>query len=266
MNSIFIPHHQPSVISDPREGSFHFPSSPVTTKRPTILQFFLYPIRAVWRNQFNSTLLKSCSKFRRICSFVINKPLNSFHLIILTSLGNVRFIKCIFNQGDFRRGRRVQVVPQRNSLAACHHHPLRTHSTFGLSDAEPPFLAEAKLPSANVSDQSNCPFSSSSDRNALQAISHASLSSHSCKRLQHVEGEGYCSGKSFQRAPLRRTHRIPSKQRRLETRRRPFICSGSIRNGAIISHCLSVNSLFNLFAGRESSFVIADSPLINLYL
>lgn len=62
-----------------------------------------------------------------------------------------------FNQPDFVLGRRVQVVSQRKTLAVCHHHPLRTLSTFGCTHAVPPFLAGAKRPSAKVSAQSSWP-------------------------------------------------------------------------------------------------------------
>jgi hypothetical protein len=170
----------------------------------------------------------------------------------------------LFDQFHFCRGCRIQVVPQRNSFAACHHHPLRTLSTFGFSNAEPPFLAGAKLPSANVSVQSNCPFSSSSERNDLHAFNHIPFSSHSANRRQHVAGDGYPEGRSFQRAPLLRTHNIPSKQRRFEIRLRPFWGLHSSRNADIFSHCLSVSSVLNRFAARESSFIKCRLSVLNL--
>ena len=45
--------------------------------------------------------------------------------------------------------------------------------------------------------------------------SQTSCSSHSCRRRQQVDGLGYSSGKSCQRAPVRKIHRIPSKHGRL---------------------------------------------------
>src|SRR5262249_52690041 len=117
-------------------------------------------------------------------------------------------------------------------------------SAFGFSDAGPPFLAGAKLPSAKVSSQSIRPCSSSSSRNARQIESQTSCSSQSRNRRQQVLGEGYCAGRSFQRAPLRSTQRMPSKQRRSSTRRRPpsgdRLALGS--NGSILRQCSSVSS------------------------
>ena len=52
---------------------------------------------------------------------------------------------------------RFQEVSQRNTLAVCHPHPLRTFAFLGLADTGPPFLAGAKLPSAKFSAQWSCP-------------------------------------------------------------------------------------------------------------
>lgn len=253
---MIIPYNQPSKITEPGNGAFNFPSPSISSQRPSILSFLFSSIRLVRDNQFYSSSRKSKSQRVGIGSFIVNQTLDPASRSSWSSSRNKNGIQCFFNQRDFRRGRRVQVVPQRNSLAICHHHPLRTLSTFGLSDAEPPFLADEKLPSAKVSAHFNWPRSSSSAKNDRQASNQTSCSSHSCNRLQQVDGDGYWGGKSFHRAPLRRTHRIPSKQRRADIRRLPFrSLSDDSRKGAIFSHCLSVNSLRNRLAGRESSFV-----------
>jgi hypothetical protein len=72
-------------------------------------------------------------------------------------------------------------------------------------------------------------------------------SSQSRKRRQQVLGEGYRSGKSFHRAPLRSTQRIPSKQGRLAIGLGPPNAEplGNGNSGAINAHCASViNSTF----------------------
>ena len=205
MNVTIISHNQLSVISDPRNCSFHFPPTFITPKRSTVLRFLFPTIRAMRSNQLYAALLKPLSQLIRICGFIVNQTLHAFAWTTNSFTRHGHLIQGLFNQRDFRGGRRVQVVPQRNSLAVCHHHPLRTLSAFGFSDAEPPFLAGAKLPSAKVSAHFNWPRVSSSARNALQALSQTSLSSHSCNLRQQVEGDGYHGGKSFHRAPLRRT-------------------------------------------------------------
>jgi hypothetical protein len=142
------------------------------------------------------------------------------------------------------RGRTGKLNSQRNTLAACHHHPLRTLSAFGLSDACAPFFAGAKEPSAKVSSQFRRPESSSSPRNFRQMLSHTSSSSQSLSLRQQVLGDGYCAGRSFQRAPDRSTHKIPSKQRRSSARRRPPAAERLTlgNKGSIFFHCSSVSS------------------------
>ena len=89
------------------------------------------------------------------------------------------------------------------------------------SDTAAPFFAGAKLPSRNDSLHCNCWHSFNSLRNAPQMFNHTPCSSQSRSRRQQVEGCGYFSGKSCQRAPLRRIHRIPSRTRRLSIHGRP---------------------------------------------
>jgi hypothetical protein len=129
-------------------------------------------------------------------------------------------------------------------LAVDHHHPLRALAAFGRPDAEPPFLAGAKLPSAKHSDQSNWPFSSNWPRKARQTSNQTPCSSQSRSRLQQVLGEGYFLGKSCQQAPVRSIQRIPSRTGRFSTGFRPPLRDrlnlGS--SGSILAHCSSVNS------------------------
>jgi hypothetical protein len=138
----------------------------------------------------------------------------------------------------------VKVVSQRNTLAVDHHHPLRPLAPLGFSNSAAPFLAGAKLPSRNDSLQSNCLRSFNSLKNARQIFSQTSCSSQSRSRRQHVAGDGNSSGKSCQRAPLRRIHKMPSSTLRSSARGRPprgrFGNFGS--KGWIFSHWASVNS------------------------
>ena len=120
-------------------------------------------------------------------------------------------------RADFRRGCRTKVVSQRNTRAVDHHHPLRPLAPLGFSDSVAPFFAGAKLPSRNDSLHFSCWRSFNSLRNARQIASQTPCLSQSRSRRQHVEGCGYFSGRSCQRAPLRRIHRIPSRTRRFRS-------------------------------------------------
>jgi hypothetical protein len=92
--------------------------------------------------------------------------------------------------------------------------------------------------------QFNCCRSFNSARNALHTRSQMPCSSHLRSRRQHVEGDGNSLGKSCQRAPLRRIHKMPSSTLRFAAGglppRRCFGGGGS--KGSIFCHCASVNS------------------------
>ena len=83
----------------------------------------------------------------------------------------------------------------------------------------------------------------SSARNARQILSQTPCSSQSRSLRQQVAGEGNSSGKSCQRAPLRRIHKMPSSTLRSEARGRPPRRRerGRGSKGRIFSHWASVN-------------------------
>ena len=148
-----------------------------------------------------------------------------------------------FRKFDFRRRGRSQVLSQRNTLAIDHQHPLCTVAPLGLSDPGAPFFAEAKLPSINASLQSRCPFRFNSPKNVRQIVGQTPRCSQSCKRRQHVAGEGYSTGRSCHLAPLRAIHRIPSSTRRLSAQGRPprRLLGNRGSKGAIFFRCFSVS-------------------------
>src|SRR6202795_3409164 len=148
-----------------------------------------------------------------------------------------------FRECDFPRGCRVRGDSQRNTAAVDHLHPLRPLAPLGFSDSAAPFFAEAKLPSRNDSLHFNCWRWFNLPRNDRQMFNQMPRSSQSRSRRQHVEGCGNFSGRSCQRAPLRRIHRIPSSTRRFSIHGRPPLrCLGGFgRKGAIFFHCASVS-------------------------
>src|SRR6266704_410948 len=148
-----------------------------------------------------------------------------------------------FRKPRLVRGCRTKVLSQRKGLAVDHHHPLRALAPLGFSDSSAPFLAGAKLPSRKDSLHCNCFRSLSSARNARQILSQTPCSSQSRSLRQQVAGEGNSSGKSCQRAPLRRIHKMPSSTLRSEARGRPPRRRepGRGSKGRIFSHWASVN-------------------------
>ena len=240
---LFVSHNQPSEVCDPGDGAFHLPSPLVASQFSAVLRRRLTAVGLVRADQIDAAFVQATSQRIRIGGFVIDQP-RGLAPGPPTTPGHRYTLQRRFNQRRFVRGRRGELNSQRKTLAACHHHPLRTFSAFGFSDAGTPFFAGANEPSAKVSSQSSRPCSSSSPRKRRQMSSQTSCSSQSRSLRQQVLGEGYLAGRSFHRAPDRSTQMIPSRHARFSAEGRPprldRFTTGS--NGSIFFHCSSVSS------------------------
>src|SRR5712692_3796589 len=257
-----VAHHQAAEVSEPGVGAFDDPATPVPPQRSAILRRRFLAVGAMRRDQFDSAPCQPLAQRIAIVGFVGDHPhrfLPRTPCTMTPTYADRRERR--FREADFRRGCRVKVVSQRNTLAVDHHHPLRPLAPLGFSDSGAPFFAGAKLPSRNDSLQSNCSRSFNSLRNARQMFSQTPCSSQSRNRRQQVEGCGYFSARSCQRAPLRRIHKIPSSTRRLSVHGRPPLgCGGgSGSKGAIFCHCASVSN------GRDRA-IGPPSALLNLLI
>ena len=254
-SNIMIPANNKSAeISQPRKSPLNFIATPITPHLASIIILLSLVIAPVRANQFNAFIGQTFTQRVAVIAPIGNQPPGIFSRSAAGFAWYSDIVQRFFEERNFVRGRRVQVVSQRNTLAVDHHHPLRSLAAFGLSDAKAPFFAGAKLPSANASLQSNCPRWSSSERKARHASSQMSNSSQSLSRLQQVDGLGNCFGKSAQGAPVRSIQRIPSNTLRLSAQGLPprfdFLCFGN--KGSIFSHCSSVN--FHLVLAIKNPF------------
>jgi NAD(P)-dependent dehydrogenase (short-subunit alcohol dehydrogenase family) len=138
----------------------------------------------------------------------------------------------------------------RNTLAVDHHHALRTFPATCFADCRAPFFAVMKVASRKASSQSSNRRWSNIDSSLCQAASQIPSSSHIRSRRQQVEPSGYCSGRSRHLAPVRSTHRIPSRHERFEAQGRPrpsLRRLGSGNRGSTIFHWTSLNSTSRFF-------------------
>jgi len=255
-DNITIPSdNESATISQPGKSPLDLITTSITPHFAAIIVFLLFVVAPVRANHIDTPLFQSLTKPIAIISLVGNQAFGIFSGSASTFARHSDIIQRLFEQLDFRRGRRVQVVSQRNTLAVDHHHPLRALAPFGWADTFAPFFAGAKEPSTNASDQSNCPRWSSSARNVRQASSQISCCSHNFKRRQQVEGLGYCLGKSAQGAPVRRIQSIPSNTLRLSAQGLPPYADslGFGSNGSIFSHCDCV-SLHRSLAIEKTPF------------
>jgi hypothetical protein len=259
-----VAHHQSSEVAQPSEGAFYCPASPVSPERPSVLRRGLAPILAVRGDQLDAACCQVPPQRVTVVTPVGNQALR----LLPGTPGSVPSPypdrrERRLDELDFRRGRRVKVVSQRNTRAVDHHHPLRALAPLGFSDSAAPFFAGAKLPSRNASLQFNCWRSFNSLRNARQISSQTSCSSQSRSRRQQVEGDGNSSGKSCQRAPLRRIHKIPSSTLRSSAGGRPPRGRGGRwgSKGRIFSHWLSVsNRPYRAIGPPSGAVLFRDSP------
>src|SRR5215469_3624236 len=210
-----VAHDQSAKIAEPSQGAFHLPTTAVPAMRcdqldPACGQPFAQRIAVV------STIGDHPQGFLAWPSSAMTP-------------GYANRRERFFREPRFVRGGRVKLLSQRKTLAVDHHHPLRAFATLGFSDLRAPFLAGAKLPSRN---------------DARQMVSQMPCSSQSRSRRQQVAGEGNSSGKSCQRAPLRKIHKMPSRTLRSFAGGRPpcrdLRTGGS--KGRIFSHWASVSS------------------------
>jgi hypothetical protein len=264
-----VAHHQTAKIPEPGVGAFDDPSSPVAPQRSAILRRGPDAILLVRADQFDPALPQALAQRIAVVCFVGDHPQRflPWTTCVMTppyaDRGERRF-----REFDFRRGCRVKVLSQRKTAAVDHHHPLRPLAPLGFSDSAAPFFAEAKLPSRNDSLHFNCWRSFNSLRNVRQMLNQTPRSSQSRSRRQHVEGCGNFSGRSCQRAPLRRIHKIPSSTRRFSIHGRPPLrCLGGLGSkGAIFFHCASVSNGPHRAIGPPSAlltFLISHFGILN---
>ena len=225
---------QSSISGDPGDRSLNLPPMLTAAETASILNFRGSKVTRR-SNQFDATTSKIRSQGIGIIGFITNQT--------------VRFsgqpFQSFLNQYLLVRSGRVKGHCQRNSLAVCHHHELRTLSTPCKFDLRAPFFATTKWPSIKHCAHWIFRFLSSSRMKLSQIFSQTPCSSQSLRRLQQVLGLGYSLGKSFHRAPLRKTQRIPSKTNRLFLQGRPLLFSlGS--NGSIFFHCFSLKYIARL--------------------
>src|SRR5438093_1370911 len=239
-----VANHQVTEVAEPGEGTLDFPAPSVTSQRSSVLGHGFASIPTMRRDQLDPARRQPRSQRVTVVTTISNQAQRL--LPRPPRVGSAAYAdrreRC-FREPRFVRGCRTKVLSQRKTLAVDHHHPLRALAPLGFSDSSAPFLAGAKFPSRKDSLHCSCFRSLSSARNARQILSQTPCSSQSRSLRQQVAGEGNSSGKSCQRAPLRRIHKMPSSTLRSEARGRPPRRRepGRGSKGRIFSHWASVN-------------------------
>jgi hypothetical protein len=231
---VFVPHNQSAKLTDPGNRSFDNPSARVSTHPSAILARWAFAILSMWGNEQKVFLCQFISEYITVISLIRDQWCWNFWIT-----GLIYGFRCGFDLSPFGR---MRGACQRYSLAISHHRRLCILSTLGFSNVFAPFFAGAKLPSMKSSSQLIRPFSFNSSMKACHISRNTPASSHSTNLLQQVLGKGNLSGRSFQRAILLRTHKIPSKQLQSSALGRPPLeCSTFGMKRLTFSHCSSVS-------------------------
>jgi hypothetical protein len=253
-------HDQAANIAIPSARALNLPPALVAPQLAAIWPWRLHPLTAMGTAQLTTPRGPPLPHGIRGASCVIDARLRVLAWPPGAMAGPGNGVQGRLQQGHFGRGRRVQEVSQRNTLAVDHPHPLRTLAACRLPDARPPCFAGAKRPSAHASDHSSWPGASSGARTARQALSPTPCASQSRRRRPQVLGEGHRAGSSCPRAPVRTTQRRPSHTGRFGSGVGPprgaALSSGS--HGAIVAHGAAVRSECSL-ARHGTPFTADDS-------
>ncbi len=246
---MLMTNQQTTELTEPCVGSFHDPSTFVTTQLATV--FVAPPLVAlsIGHDQFDAAPSKPLTQRVRVVSTVSDYSLR------LLSRTAFRTRDADFGERGLRKLNfcwigTFQPNSQLKTLTVGQYHPLCALAALGFADRSAPFFAGAKLPSRKASSHFRSPSASSAPSSARHAASQTPSSSHCFSRRQQVEGDGNTSGRKRHAAPVCRIHKIPSKQLRFDAQGRPrlsFLRHPSGNNGSINSHCSSVNSFCRFF-------------------
>ena len=237
-------HEESAELTEPGVGAFDDPAALVA---PEFSSIFITPalaVLAVGDDEVDASFLQPLAQRVGVIGAVGDYALR---LLSWPAFGtrDFDFGERGFRKRNFSRRGTFQPNSQRKTATVDQYHPLRPLAALGFPDCGAPFFAGAKLPSRNASSHFSRPSPSSAPSSVRHASSHTSCSFHCFNRRQQVAGEGYLSGKNRHAAPVCKTHRMPSRQARLDAHGRPRLSLrrfGAGSSGSISSHCASLNN------------------------
>ena len=231
----------PAEVLQPSEQALDLPAISVAPQRSSILGRWFLTVRLVRSDQLDPLFTQLFVQRVTVVGTISNQSLWAL-------LGKTA-CECSFDKSDFMRRSTFNGYGDRKTRAICHCHELCTLAPLGFSHSSTPFFAMTKLPSMKHSVKSSLPRSLTSFTRARNIFSKTPAWTHSWKRRWHVWYGGYRSGKSCQRAPVRKIQRMPFKISRSLTLGLPrpsALLTGFGRSGLTIAHCSSLMSIRSL--------------------
>lgn len=231
-----VPCDKSSEVLQPADGTFDLPASLVPSECSTILGRRLTSVAFMGSDEFCAPFLQSETQRVAVSGLVVNQ--------LARSTSNDAMGEQRLDEGDFVGAGTFNHIATRRALAVREQHDLGAFAAFGLAYAKAPFFADENVPSAIDSSRSILPWRSSLFTNRAHAFLNNPDSDHCFNRRQQVGYEGKRDGKSRQRAPVRSTQAIASKQSREDALGRPpkGEGGGSSNKSEIRPHWSSVSS------------------------
>jgi hypothetical protein len=234
LQATLLSHDQATEVVEPGKEALDFPTPFVAAQLPPILCSGLFAVATMRRDHLDALFFQLLVKRVAIVSAVSNEP--------LWSLADKDVGQSFLHKGDFMRRSRCCVDGDRKTSAIRHCHELATFAPLGLSHSIAPFLAPTKEPSMKHSLKSKPPRSLRSAAKVSKTWRSVPSCTHCWKRLWQVWYGGKRGGKSYQRAPLRKTHKMPFHTSRSSRRGLPRGLPNLGNKGSINFHCSSLSS------------------------
>ena len=210
---VLMPNEQSSLITQPADRAFDLPSVLITSKTSSVLARGLLATSSMRCNLLNASAAESITKPICVRRFIIDQSLRTFPC-------DLNLNQCL-DRADLGNLSRHCECGDRQPLSFRHQQKFCSFTFLGLTHLKTPFFAGENVPSPIACDQSSNFRRSSAFTRRSQALTMTPDSVHWRCRRQHVVKEGYRSGKSCHRAPVFKTHRMPSRHCRAPTLGRP---------------------------------------------
>jgi len=236
---VFVSNDQSSELLKPGKQALNLPSASITSQLSAVLSTDLSASSTMRRNYFNTALLKeSIVEFVAVICFVADQ--------LIRSIFSKAAVYSGFNKLYFMGRSAFNMSGDRKTRSVCDCHDLGALAALCLANSKTPFFAGAKLPSMNASRMSIFPRSCRSATSSSAIFRKTPNSTHRWNQRWHVWCGGYLCGRSFQGAPVRRIHSMPSSSWRGSVGFRPlgsFCGIIDLMMGAILFHCSFVSSI-----------------------
>ncbi len=239
----------PEVLQ-PGVGTLDFPAFAVAAQLAFVLKAAVTDVLSVGDDQLCLALVESHPQGVGIVAAIGNDAIQMGARPRATFAGHLHVCERTFREPTLGQLRGRKLRSDRYAVAVDHHHALRTFPATCFADCGAPFLAVMKVASRKASSQSSKRLWSNMDNSFRHTLTHTHCSSQLRNRRQQVDPSGNPSGMSRHRAPVRRTHRIPSKHARLLTQGRPrpsLRRLGSGNKGSRIFHWASLSNSCRFF-------------------